>query len=442
MNGSAVSAELTGALLGAVLDGYQDIPHLTRLVSVGDIGTFGLHFKDVWVAICEAHEAGLIPDRLTVKDRLGSRGNQLPGGPAFLFDMHAIPIQAPYYAGRVRDAANKRRFGEVGARLVAMQDNPDKTSDDLRAILQHELDALDQNQSTTSVSVATAFERVIDTVQHGQQRSLTTPWPDLTELLGGWFPGQLIVVGGRPGSGKSAFLENVATDVARRGQRVLFVSYEMSPEEITQRTTAWTAKVNLTNIRLGGDRVSEVEMEAIARASQTVLDTPMNITENPYLTVDDIRGEAWAERQQATRDGSQLGMVVVDYAQLMPTPNVKGQSRQQALGEVTRALKRLARELAVPVVVGAQLGREAEARTPLKSDLRESGDLENDADVILLLNPEKVDDAGRSMKTGAVDVIVAKSRNGPEGVRTLAFHGHYSRFAQQGGSVVDFRRTA
>lgn len=429
----AQDLEAEQALLGIVLSGGGDIPNLTRIVTGPEF--YRPAHEQVWNACLAVHKAGLTPDPVTVRAELGGMAERHGGAPYLhtLMASAGIGPQAPWYATKVHGAAVRRQVGAVGIRLNQMQANPDYTAGELITKARAELDSLENHQRNESVTAGEAFERVMETVDHGGPVGTPTPWPELTDLLGGWFPGQLVIVAARPGVGKSILLENVATDMARTyGRRTLLVSLEMSAEEITQRTLAYTAKVHLSKIRAGASRLSTGDMDAIADASTMMFQTPLDITEGASMSVDGIRSAAWATRQKAARNGEVFGGVGVDYAQLIETPGTKGQSRQQALGEVSRGLKRLARELKVPVWVAAQVGRDAQERPPILSDIREAGDFENDADVVIFLHEEKVQDGDRTIPTGEMQLIVAKSRNGPQGVRGVYKHGHFARLHQDG----------
>lgn len=417
------------ALLGAVLSGYRDVPKLSRIVSPADFYRPG--HEQIWTAMLAIHARGQHPEPLAVGAELGAQFQRV-GGPVYLAECQeaaSVAGNAVWYAERVYEMSVKRQIADMGRRFIQAQEDPDATASDLLAEVRGHLDSLTADRATGAVSSWQAFEQVIDTIEHGEPAAMPTPWPELTRLLGGLYPGQLIIIGARPSIGKSLAIENICTDVARRGKRVLFVTLEMSAKEIMQRTTAHTARVPLSSIREGFPRLSTVEMDAITRVSSELMNLPIEYEENPHMPVERIRAAAWSVRQNARRQGQELGLVAIDYVQLVPTRDSKA-TRQQQLGEVSRALKRLAKELQVPVVTAAQVNRAAAERPPMMSDLREAGDFEADADVVGLLHEPRVDDGGgRTIPTGDLEFIVAKSRNGPTGTITLQKFGHFARLA-------------
>lgn len=425
--------EYETALLGAVLAGYRDVPSLARMVTEPDF--LQPRHGEIWLAALAVHNRGDVPDPLTVRDQLGSAANRLPGGPTYLTEFHVpVVIQAPFYASKVREASIKRQIAMVGAKFQQIVEDDDTTPDDMLIQARAWIENLDHIATVATVDITTALEQVIDVAQNGEQAATPTGWSDVNEIIGGWYPGQLIVVGARPGVGKSLLLENAATDVARNHKRrVLFVSLEMTAKEITQRTMAHTAGVPLTKIRAGQGALSDADWEKLNVASGVIGSTPITFKDTANQTMAEIRSAAWEENQRAIRNGEELGLVVIDYIQLI-RPQDRKLPRQQQIGEITRSLKQLAKELQVPVLTAAQLNREAPNRTgglPILSDLREAGDIEQDADNVLFLHEEFVEDNGTKMPTGDVQVIVAKQRNGPLGTKRLRKYGHYARLANR-----------
>lgn len=426
------------ALLGAVLAGYRDVPVLARMVSEPDF--YRPAHGEIWEAILAVHGKGEIPNALTVRDQLGSAAQRLShNGPVYLIeltsDVSVVPVQAPFYAEKVRQGSLKRQISEMGIRLRQIQEDDDLSAEEILARLRDDLDRFEDVVSeSTAVTTADAVQQVIDVIEHGEPGALPSPWLDLNELISGWYPGQLIVVAALTGVGKSIFLENAATDVARNhGKRVLFCSLEMKAKEITQRTMAWTAKVPLSKIRAGRWSDTDPDHHAVERAAGIIMATPLMVEDGFNQSVADIRASAWSAKQSAIRDGEELGLVVVDYCQLVSARDPKA-PRHQQVGEICRGLKALAGELGVPVMTAAQLSRAGASRsnsTPVLADLRESGDIEHTADVVIFMDEQMVDDNGRMTPTGDVDLIVAKQRAGSRGVRTVQKVGHYSRLANR-----------
>jgi replicative DNA helicase len=257
----------------------------------------------------------------------------------------------------------------------------------------------------------------------GHMVGVPTGFADLDSLTNGLHPGQLIILAARPALGKST----LALDVARAASiknnltSVIF-SLEMSRNEIIMRLLSAEAQVALHHMRSGS--MSDNDWTKLATKMGTVSEAPLFIDDSPNLTMMEIRAKC---RRLKQRHG--LRLVVVDYMQLM-TSGKRVESRQQEVSEFSRSLKLLAKELEVPVIAVSQLNRGPEQRTdkrPMLSDLRESGSLEQDADMVILLHREDAYER-ESPRAGEADFIVAKHRNGPTATITVAFQGHYSRF--------------
>jgi replicative DNA helicase len=254
---------------------------------------------------------------------------------------------------------------------------------------------------------------------------LPTGYLDLDELLSGLQPSTLVVVGARPSVGKTAFALGMAAHAAVEEHKpVLFCSLEMGHLELTQRLLAAEARVDSSKMRNG--RLTDADWTKISHALGRLSEAPLFIDDNPNLTVMEIRANA---RRLKSRVG-ELGMVVIDYLQLM-SGRGRAENRQVEVSEMSRGLKILARELETPVVALSQLSRALELRAdkrPMLADLRESGSIEQDADVVLFLYRDEVYNP-ESPDVGTAEVILAKHRNGPTGNVRLAFLGHYTRFA-------------
>jgi replicative DNA helicase len=252
-----------------------------------------------------------------------------------------------------------------------------------------------------------------------------TGYVDLDERLYGLQPSTLVIVGARPAMGKSAFGLGMAAHAAMEARvPTLLFSLEMGCDELTNRLLVSEAKVDAGRMRNG--RLVESDWPKISQAVARLGDAPLYIDDNPNTTIMEIRAKA---RRLKAREGG-LGLIVVDYLQLM-SGSSSAENRQLEVSAISRGLKILARELEIPIVALSQLSRNLESRAdkrPMLADLRESGSLEQDADVVLFLyrdeiyNPESAD-------RGTAEVIVAKHRNGPTGKLQLAFLDHYARFA-------------
>jgi len=288
-----------------------------------------------------------------------------------------------------------------------------------------------QRRVTDSLSdIGSLLEQTFDHIEALYERSdrivgVPTGYHDLDEMLSGLQPSNLVIVGARPSQGKTSMALGMAAHAALQGRRpVLVFSLEMSHLELTQRLLCAEARVEATRVRNG--HLQEADWPKISHAVGRLSETQIFIDDNPHLTVTEIRAKA---RRLKSRLG-ELGLIVVDYLQLM-TGRAAAENRQVEVSEISRGLKILARELETPVVALSQLSRNLEMRAdkrPVLADLRESGSLEQDADVVLfiyrdeLYNPE-------SAERGTAEIIVAKHRNGPTGSVQLAFVDRYTLFA-------------
>ena len=271
-----------------------------------------------------------------------------------------------------------------------------------------------------------SLDRLEELYERGDAFSgLATGFSSLDRILAGIQPSSLVVVGGRPAMGKTAFALTMASSVALELQQpVLLFSLEMNHAELTGRLLASDARVDATRVRTGQLRADE--WNHITRSVGRLGDAQMWIDDNPNVTVTEIRAKA---RRLRSRLGG-LGLIVVDYLQLM-SGRANAENRQVEIAEISRGLKILARELETPIVALSQLSRNLESRSdkrPMLSDLRESGSIEQDADIVMFIYRDEVYDEDTADR-GMAEVIVAKHRNGPTGTARLAFMPQYTLFA-------------
>lgn len=267
--------------------------------------------------------------------------------------------------------------------------------------------------------------------ESGELGGVPSGWPDLDDVLLGLHGGQLVTVGARPSMGKSALLGNLAASAALAGHPTLFVSLEMTQHELIGRFVSAEAQVDQQRIRRG--KLLEADWARINNSLGRLAPLPVHILDDPGATVLTIRSEA---RRLAASGG--LGLIIVDYTQLLDssTPG-RHENRQVEVAENTRALKKMALDLAVPVVAAAQLSRSCEMRAdkrPTLADLRETGELEQSSDVVLFLYRDDYYRAD-SPDRGTAELIIAKQRNGPRGTVRLAWLEQYGRFANMARAV-------
>jgi replicative DNA helicase len=262
----------------------------------------------------------------------------------------------------------------------------------------------------------------------GRAAGVPTGFADLDNLTNGLHPGQMIIVAARPGIGKSTLALDIARHAAVKHRKTAVIfSLEMSKTEITMRLLSAEAGIRLSQMRSGS--MSEQDWEKIVRRMTEISDAPLFIDDSPNMTMMEIRAKARRLKQR-----NDLKLIVVDYLQLM-TSGKRVESRQQEVSEFSRQMKLLAKELEVPVIAISQLNRGPEQRTdkrPMLSDLRESGSLEQDADMVILVHRPDASEAD-DPRAGEADLIVAKHRNGPTATVAVAHQLHYSRFADLAG---------
>jgi replicative DNA helicase len=275
--------------------------------------------------------------------------------------------------------------------------------------------------------VGPSLDRIEELSRRGDALTgLATGYLDLDRILAGLQPSSLSIVGARPAMGKTSFALGILAHVGiELGRPALLFSLEMGHLELTQRLLASEAKVDAQQLRVG--QIRESDWDKIGRAVTRLSSSSIFIDDNPNLSVHDIRARA----RRLKKSEGDLGVVIVDYIQLM-TGRARAENRQVEVAEISRSLKILARELEVPVVALSQLSRNLESRQdkrPMLSDLRESGSLEQDADVVLFIYRESQYDADVPIdRRDDAEVIVAKHRNGPTGSAHLLFLGQYARF--------------
>lgn len=260
--------------------------------------------------------------------------------------------------------------------------------------------------------------------QEGRVTGIPTDFQDFDNLTSGLQPSDLIIVAGRPSMGKTSFAMNLAENAAIKGQMPVAVfSMEMSDEQLAMRLISSVGEVNLQSVRTG--KLEDDDWDKMTAAVSKLTGSPLFIDDTPALNPTELRSRA----RRLARENGQLGLIVIDYLQLMQVPNNK-ENRTNEVSEISRALKSLAKELNVPVVALSQLNRSLEQRSnkrPIMSDLRESGEIEQSADLIIFIYRDVVYNENSSEKDKA-EIIIAKQRNGPIGTVFLTFQGQFTRF--------------
>ena len=406
------------SLLGAAMSGFNGLDEVLERVEAADF--YSPSRGEVWDAIARVHAAGAVPDPVTVRVSLDEAG--VKHDPIALLTMtQAVPVtsQADYYADQVLNASGMRRLQDAGSKIEVLGTSAGSLEDRREQARQVVDEATRGKNVTRARSLADVLPSVLDIAEHGQANVLPTGWPDIDRVIGGLAPGRLVIVGARPGVGKSLMGTNLALHFASHHQHaVMLASLEMPEDEVGQRMLATYASVNLTTLQNGS--VDDQAWGRITAKHAELIAMPVSIVDDPSQTIASIRRHA--RDIQRTRDD--LALIIVDYLQLVTTPGTT-RNRSEELGEVSRGLKLIARETGACVVAMAQVNREATKHSdgrPRMTDLRESGSIEADADVVMLLHqPDE--------QIPELEVIVDKNRHGPKGLAQLKIHGHYARLS-------------
>ncbi len=421
------------SVLGGMMLSTQAIAAAVENVRPGDF--YRPAHQIIFEAIVHLFSVGEPVDAITINAHLTEQGQiTRVGGAPYLHTLaETIPTAANtgYYARIVADRAVLRRLVEAGTSVVQLGYGGAGDVDEIVDRAQAEMYDAVQSRSEGQRSwdfIGSHLFTAVDEIQAAAERGdaitgVPTGFSDLDGLLGGLHPQQMVIVAARPSLGKSTLALDVARHAAMEANHtVAFFNLEMGLSEVAHRMMSAESKVPLQAIRTG--RLDDADWQRIGRITRKIADAPLVVDDSASVSVAEIAARCRQIQQQYG-----LGLVVIDYLQLLKSRG-RSENRQVEVAEFSRQLKLLAKELDVPVVVLAQLNRNAEYREskrPQLSDLRESGAIEQDADVVILLHREDFYDKD-SPRAGEADLIVAKHRNGPTATVTTAFQGHYSRF--------------
>jgi len=391
--------------------------------------------ETIYDVILDLYASGEPADAVTVSNALSKSGDLARiGGAAYLHTLiQSVPTSANaiFYAEIVRELALLRRLVTAGTRIVQMGYDAQGDTDDLINRAQSEVYQVTERRTTEDyVRLSEALQPTIEEIERsgshdGDTAGVPTGFYEFDELTNGLHPGQMIVIAARPGVGKSTLALDFARSAAiHHEQTTVVFSLEMGRIELTTRLLSAESGIPLQKLRQG-KLDDERDWTTLANTMGKINDAPLFIDDSPNMALTEIRAKCRRLKQQ-----HDLKMVVIDYLQLM-TSGKRVESRQQEVSEFSRSLKLLAKELEVPVIALSQLNRSSEQRNdkrPMVSDLRESGSIEQDADMVLLIHREDMYDK-ESPHAGEAIIMVAKHRNGPTGEITVAFQGARSRFA-------------
>jgi replicative DNA helicase len=420
------------SVLGAMLESREAIANVIEIVKPDDF--YKPAHTEIYDTILTLHSQGEAVDAITVADELARRGTlQEIGGKPYihgLLEAYPTATAAGHYARIVDELAILRRLVDAGNRVqeigFSMPEDVSSAVDEAEGIIYDVGDRRLKDDYLPIRQLLTENMEMIETLyERGENvTGLATGFSDLDDMTSGFQPSNLIIVAARPSMGKSSILNDFALHSAlKQRQPVVVFSLEMSRHEVVQRMLASDARVDMQRIKKGS--LQEQDWTRLSAALGRLAEAPVFIDDSANVTLMEMRAKC---RRLKGRHG--LGLVVIDYLQLMQSPK-KSENRQQEVSEISRALKIMAKDLDVPVVCASQLNRGVEYRSdkrPLLGDLRESGSIEQDSDLVMFIYRDEVYNPDSEQK-GEAELIVAKHRNGPTGLLRLAFMNQYTKFA-------------
>jgi len=421
------------SLLGAVLIDEEVLADATEFVGVRDF--YDRRHSTIFGGMLRLYERHKPVDLLTLTDELKKKDElDEVGGTAYLTELtNYVPTSAhaATYADMVSQKAVRRRLIKASSDISELGYDEDTEVQELLQKAESELfsvsdQSLKQDLVSMEMILTESFDRLEELHRNkGALRGVPTGWRDLDNMTAGLQRSDLLILAARPAMGKTTLVTNLAYNVATIAkQPVLFFSLEMSKEQLVDRMLADASGVDAWNIRTGN--LSDEDFSKLSEAMGEMAEAPIYLDDTPGLSVLEMRTKARRAAHEAP-----LGLIIIDYLQLMSASSKKNEgNRVQEVSEISRGLKLIARELNVPVIALSQLSRSVETRSPQipqLSDLRESGSIEQDADIVMFIyreayyNPE-------TERENITDLIIAKHRNGPVGKVELYFHPERLRF--------------
>ena len=421
------------SLIGAVLIDEEVMADVSENVKAIDF--YDKNHGIIFGAMIRLFEKHRPVDLLTLTDEL-KRKDELDaiGGSTYLTELtNYVPTaaHAATYAEMVAQKAVRRRLIHASADISELGYDESTTTQELLEQAEAELFSVsDQSIKQDLVSIDSILMESFDRIEElhknkGELRGIRTGYRDLDNMTAGLQRSDLIILAARPAMGKTTLVTNLAYNVATIEKKpVLFFSLEMSKEQLVDRMLADAANVDSWNIRTG--KLSDEDFLKLSEASGELAEAPIFIDDTPGLSVLEMRTKARRKNHE-----SQLGLIIVDYLQLMQASGNHAGNRVQEVSEISRGLKLIARELNVPLIALSQLSRSVETRTPpipQLSDLRESGSIEQDADIVSFIYRPSYYEPDNPEVQNITDLIIAKHRNGPVGKVQLYFHPERLRF--------------
>lgn len=426
------SNEAEQAVLGAMLLDQDAALRAAELVDDGMFYKEG--HRRLYRAMVALTEHRVVIDHITLRDELLRRGElDVVGGLEYIAELvDAVPTAAnlEFHAKIVKEKAVLRRLIETATQIITEAYDGKATANDLLDKAESRVFQISQQRGSEGFTrikemLWPAMERIEMLQKAGKAISgVPSGFEKLDEMTNGFQPSELIIIAARPSMGKTAFVLNVATHAATEGNGTAIFSLEMSKESLVHRMLTAEARVDAQRVRRG--MLRDTDFTYLARAAGVLQSCPLWIDDTPALTLLEVRSKA--RRLKVDND---LKLIVVDYLQLLRSPEY-AENRVQEISDISRSLKALARELEVPVLALSQLSRASEQRggerKPILSDLRDSGAIEQDADLVIFIHRPEYYDREDESKRGIAEIMVAKHRNGPTGDVELHFNREYTRF--------------
>ncbi len=441
------------SLLGSMILDFGVISDVLGIIPSADAFQVEAH-RAVFNALLELFKHGDTGDLTLLSQALADREElDNVGGVEYLLTLaRAVPSasNAPRYARIVREKWQLRRLIDAAGQIVFEaynegQVSPREVLDKAEALV---FEIAEDAESMDDVTLSQLLQQAMDTIMANEGRlvtGLSTGFHDLDEMTSGLQPGELAIIAARPSMGKTALALNLAEQIAFGGHRhtpgstdprasIAFFSLEMSMQAVTQRLLSSHSRVDSHLIRT--NRLSKQHYHDLQRSCGTLAEAPIHVVDTPGLTIMQLRAKARRLVKQ-----QKIQCIIIDYLQLMSAPQAAREGRQQEVSVISRQIKALARDLKLPIICLAQLNRGAEQREghrPRMADLRESGSIEQDADVVALLHREEYYHTGDTdwvrenpEKIGAAELIIAKQRNGPTGNVELSWDANVTRFGSK-----------
>ena len=395
--------------------------------------------RKIFEAMEELYNKSAPIDQLSLADRLKTRGDlDAVGGKPYIVELgnntYALANWA-HHADIVKRAAMLRDLIGASVRITALgYDAPDDLDEVVETSEKLLFDVTNKRVATNFKSMESLVVETFNELQElantkSRYNGVRTGFKDLDDLFGGLRGGDLVILAARPSVGKTALALNIARRAAQLGTSVAFFSLEMSATQLVQRVLSTETRINSKKMQTG--QMSAQDWVTLVNASDTLSKLQLWVDDTPSASILEVRAKA---RRQLRGVEPQKGLIIVDYLQLMQPQNTRTESRQVEIAEISRGLKILAKEMDMPIIALSQLSRAVESRQgkrPILSDLRESGAIEQDADIVMFLDrslSEKEAEQEDRPALNTADVIVAKHRNGPTGVVSLAFQSEFTRF--------------